>query len=90
MSCHNNCPQDSTAIKNHNDKIINNEVRVSSSLFTQSKSKMTSHIFQKNLTSTNNWKTKGPMKNGSYARYLAKKTAVYGSQILNKSQNDCC
>jgi hypothetical protein len=90
MSCHNNCPQDSTAIKNHNDKIINNEVRVSSSLYTNHKSKMNVQLFQTNLASTNNWKTKGPMKNGSYARHLAKKTAVYGSKILSENQSDCC
>ena len=90
MSCHNNCPQDSTAVKNHNQKIINNEVRVSSSLFTLSKSKLASYNSQKNIASTNNWKTKGPMKNASYSRYLANKTAVYGSKILNKEQSNCC
>jgi len=90
MSCHNNCPQDATAITNHNNKIINKEVMISSSHFTQSLGKMTSFIFEKNLKTTNNWKTQGPMKNGSYARYLAKKTGLNGAKILNKTESNCC
>jgi len=62
----------------HNQKIMQNTVRVPASLFSFTKKNLTIHQFQASLPAQNsqstNWKAAGPMKNGSYARYLGKKT----------------
>ena len=87
--CKQACPNDPSSNIIHKDQMINDNVRMSSSRFMSGLGNLSIYNAEKKLSAENNWKTKGPMKNGSYARYLGKKTGPnYLKNIANSGT--CC